>query len=291
MKNIQVLFAFLIAFPVSLTSQDHPIHIMEEGHLIVSVQVADSITGNFVLDTGAGATVLSGKLFEKIADQAHKKGYFTGFRHDGDRLDGAVYEIPSIAVGEVQQPKPIVAVYPPLDAMGIDGLLSLKFFEDKPFSIDFKNRRISFMDPETSKSLAQKHTAVPLELYHHTNVSLDIFLPITINGTTEIWAEFDTGSGYGAYILNTAYLNDLNLNKEKAHTQAYQTQLSQESRVDTLQTLSSITVGTADRMHEVKDVTAIFREGLIYNGLIGSGLFRDKVITIDIPNRVFIVHN
>lgn len=290
MEPIKIILVMILSLPVMVRAQDYPLHIMEEGHLIVSVQLADSITGNFVLDTGAGATVLSGKTFDKIAPLSRKKGYFTGFRHDGDRLDGTVYEIPSLAIGEYRQSKPLVGVYPPLDAMGIDGLLSLKFFEHRPFSIDFKNRSITFVEPEKAASLAQKHITVPLELYRHTNILLDIFLPITLNGTTEVLAEFDTGSGYDAYIVNTAYLNDLNLDMAKATTQAYRTQLSNQARTDTLYTLNAISLGGANDKVETKEVTTIFREGLIYNALIGSGLFRDRTITIDIPNRVFIVH-
>ena len=38
-------------------------------------------------------------------------------------------------------------------------------------------------------------------------------------------------------------------------------------------------------------VGTIFREGLIYEGLIGSGMFKDKILTIDIPNKRMLVRN
>ncbi len=289
MYKITPLTFLLFFIPCISLAQEYPIHIMEEGHIVVQVQLSDSIMGNFILDTGAGVNVLSGKMFKKIASQAVKKGYFTGFRHDGDRLDGEIYEIPYLAIGKVKQTHSIVGVYPPLDAMGIDGLLSLKFFENKAFSIDFKNHKIAFVEAEMAKSLAKKHTTVPIELYKHTNVMLDIFIPITLNDNTTVLAEFDTGSGYDAYILNPGYIDDLKLNKTELSTQKYKTQLSSEERIDSIYTLNSISVGKGNKEVKKNEVTVIFRKGMIYNALIGSGLFKNNTITIDIPNRTFII--
>ncbi|MEZ4993083.1 MAG: hypothetical protein R2824_21850 [Saprospiraceae bacterium] len=39
------------------------------------------------------------------------------------------------------------------------------------------------------------------------------------------------------------------------------------------------------------DVTAVFREGMIHEGLMGSKMFRDRVITIDIPGKRMIVQD
>lgn len=291
MLKIITFFVLLTSIPFNSRSQEYPIHIMEEGHIVVQVALSDRISGNFILDTGAGVNVLSGKLFDQIASQATKEGYFTGFRHDGDRLDGELYEIPYLAIGEVRQLKSLIGVYPPLDAMGIDGLLSLKFFEDRPFSIDFKNRTITFISDQKSQALAKNNTTVPLALYQHTDAMLDIFLPITINGTTEVLAEFDTGSGYHTYLLHTGYLNDLNLNKTEGRAEVYKTQLSGEERQDVIHTLNTVSLGAPDGGVEVSNVAGVFREGLIHNALIGSGLFKNKTITIDIPSRTFIVHH
>ncbi len=273
---------------LSLNAQEYPLMILEEGHLLVEVKLSDSITGNFILDTGAGANVLSANMFKKVSSDAKRAGYFTGFRHDGDRLDGEVYTIPSLAIGEVTQKDPVVGVYPPLDAMGIDGLLSLKFFEDKPFTIDFVNGKLIFLNSEEVKGLTPEAVVLPISVYQHTNVSLDIFIPIQLNDRIDMLAEFDTGSGFGSYIINPGYIKELDLDPSLSKTQPYVTQLSGESRVDTIYELKSISMGE-ELMEE--DVAVIFREGLIYNALIGSGMFRDRKVTIDIPNRNFIVHN
>ncbi|MEO0727386.1 MAG: aspartyl protease family protein, partial [Bacteroidota bacterium] len=233
---------FLLLFPLFASTQEYPIFITEEGHIVVQVQVADSITGNFILDTGAGANVLSGKMFSRIKTQAQKAGYFSGFRHDGDRLDSTAFQIPYLAIGEIKQVDPIVGIYPPLDDYGIDGLLSLKFFEDKPFTIDFVNQKLKFPAPGSSVEVDSPKITLPLSIHQHTNVPLDIFIPIQLNDSLEVLAEFDTGSGYGAYIINTNYIQDLGLDTTQVVKQPYTTQFSHEERADHTYTLSSISI-------------------------------------------------
>lgn len=270
-------------------AQEFPLHIMEEGHIIIQLKVNGGLTGNFILDTGAGTHVVSGKFFEKLKDSAVQKGYFTGFRHDGDRLDGPVYQIPSLSIGKYRQSDPIIGVYPPLDDYGIDGLLSLKFFEDKVFAIDFKEARLTFLDQAAVEEISQNALTLPLQLYQHTDILLDIFIPIIINNQHEIWAEFDTGSGYGSIIIHPNYIKDWQLEESTGTTQAYRTQLSQETREDQIFPLSAIALGQGDKALKQSQVKAIFREGLIYNALLGSGLFKEKKICIDIPGRRFMV--
>ncbi len=291
MKRIKQIAWVLLIVPFLTNAQEYPIHIMEEGHIIVQVNLSESITGNFMLDTGAGVNVVSGKLFEKIKLTTKNAGYFTGFRHDGDRLDGKVYVIPHLKIGNAIQENPIVGVYPPLDDFGIDGLLSLKFFEEKPFTIDFVNKKLIFIDVTEVKQLQANNLVLPISIYQHTNVLLDLFIPVKLNDSITVMTEFDTGSGFHSFIVNPGYINDLNLNPETITTQKYTTQLSHEERVDSIYNLASISVGNGEKEIKLEDVTAIFREGMVYNALMGSGMFKDKKVTIDIPRKLFIVHN
>lgn len=287
-QRTTLAFLGLLLLSFSVKGQQYPIHITEEGHIIIQVTLSDSIKGNFILDTGAGINVLSARMFGRVKEYAQKSGYYTGFRHDGDRLDGEVFTIPSIAIDRFKQINPIVGVYPPLDDFGIDGLLSLKFFEHQPFSIDFKNGELSFLEKEEMQPTVDGAIRIPISVKQDANLLLDIFIPIRLNDEINMLAEFDTGSGYGAYIINPEYVNDLRLDSALAKPQPYVTQLSGEERTDYIYTLKSIAVGETPLRKE--NVKAIFREGLIYNALIGSGMFREKKITIDIPNRSFIVH-
>ncbi len=271
-------------------SQEYPIYITDEGHMVVEVNLVDTIKGNFILDTGAGVNVLSTSMFDKVKKYAEKAGYFTGFRHDGDRLNGELFTIPSMSVGEFIQNNPIVGIYPPLDDFGIDGLLSLKFFEDQPFTIDFKQSKLVLAKEVAQDIQADGSFTLPISVKQHADILLDIFIPIRLNDEITMLAEFDTGSGYGAFIVNPGYVKELELDTASAVAQPYVTQLSGEKRTDYIYTLNSIMIGEGSASLRKENVRTIFREGLIYNALMGSGMFRDMKITIDIPNRIFVVH-
>lgn len=286
--------SFLLAVTSSILSfssigQDIPMMLTAEGHLLVEVLLNDSIKGNFILDTGAGAVVLSQKMFDRIGSSTKPSGYFTGFRHDGDRIDGITYTVPKISLGNVTKNEMKVGVYPPLDNYGIDGLLSLKFFEETPFTIDFKNQKISILTRKGVEKLAKSNTSLPMKLYMHTDISLDVFIPICLNDSMVIDVEFDTGSGFGSFIINPHFISALTTDETTVTQSTYQAPISGRQLLDQNAVLSSVGVCANESSMSVKDATVIFREGLIYEGLIGSELFKQTAITIDIPGKRFII--
>ncbi len=287
------LFICLILLVFRLTfAQEYPVQITDEGFIIVEVKLVDSIKGNFILDTGAGAIVLSGKTFEKIKGSAENAGYFTGFRNDGDRLDGEIYRIPSLAIGDVIQNDVLIGIYPPLDDYGVDGLVSLKFFEDKPFTIDFKNKKIRFVKSISDFYDDNKFTVLPITLQSQTDFSLDMFIRVCINDGVSVNAEFDTGSGYKTFLVNPYYMKQLGLDTMNMTSRSYTTPISGHKLSEHAYNSDSVNIcsdGNSLQGKTLSKVPTVFREGLIYEALIGSFLFKDSDITIDIPNkRMFI---
>jgi len=287
MRTYLVALILLVGFHVK--AQEYPIMLLEEGHILIEVTLNDSIKSNFILDTGAGAVVLSSKTFERVRESSTEAGFFTGFRHDGDRLDGEIFSIPSLALGDYKVKNILTGVYPPLDDFGIDGLLSLKFFENMPFTIDYKNQKVRLVQDEELELLAAKNTVLPLSLDIREDVSLDVHIPICINGELEVSAEFDTGSGHSLFLLNPYFLEKLGLDSASITTQTYTTPIAGRSLNDFVTSLNSVGV-CGDESLQWNDKSTTFREGLIFEALIGSGLFKDRAITIDIPGKRLIVH-
>ncbi|MEP0273165.1 MAG: retropepsin-like aspartic protease [Ekhidna sp.] len=275
-------------FFIQISAQVHPITILEEGHILVSLKVNDSIPANFILDTGAGITVMSSKFFNKISENSPPEGFFTGFRHDGDRLDGELFSVKSIDLGGYVRNDIVGGVYPPLDNYGIDGLLSMTFFKDKAFTIDYQNQKIRLLSDDELKSIAANSPSVPLSLNQKSDVSLDISIPICVNGEFTVDAEFDTGSGHELFLINPYFMNDLGIDSSKLTSSIYTTPISQKKLTDYS---SEQKLGICGTGSEYQKKSVLFREGLIYEALIGSGLFSDKSITIDIPGKRFFVHN
>ncbi|MEQ9405737.1 MAG: aspartyl protease family protein [Cyclobacteriaceae bacterium] len=269
-----------------LIAQEYPIIILEEGHILVGVTLNDSIQANFILDTGAGAVVLSSKTFDKIARSAEKSGFFTGFRHDGDRLDGELFKIPSIKLGSYEKTDILTGVYPPLDNYGIDGLISLKFFEDQPFTIDYKNSVLRLISKEKVAEQASNNTVLPISLNRIGEISLDMNIIICVNEQLEVSAEFDTGSGHGLFLVNPYFMKELGIDSSEVIQQTYTTPISGRTLTDYV--FSEGQAGICSDGTGMKQ-PLIFREGLIYEALIGSGLFKEKAITIDISGKQFII--
>lgn len=268
-------------------AQEYPIHIMEEGHIVVGVMINDSIPANFILDTGAGVMILSGKMHQRISDQVSPVGYHTGFRHDGDKISGEIFEMPSFAIGNERVENLKVGVYPPLDGMGIDGLVSLEFFENKPFTIDYANSKLIFRDKAALADLSKIGETGPLEFHRNLDVSLDISIPICINDKVQVNAQFDTGSGHNLYVVNPFFMEQLDMNESNTEASTYTTPISGTEIADYISRENTVQVcGTSASITS----SIVFREGLIMEALVGSGLFKDGAVTIDIPSGQFIVH-
>lgn len=284
LKHIGVLCLLMSG---GLKAQEVPLTILEGGYIIVPLTVNDSIPANFILDTGAGVTVMSSGFFEKIADSSEACGFFTGFRHDGDRLDGELYSINSIDLGGYKQQNIIGAIYPPLDGYGIEGLLSLTFFRNKPFTIDYRNQKLRLLTDSEVSTIAENFTAVPISLHQKGDASLDISIPVCIGDQVTVNAEFDTGSGHELFLINPYFLEQLGLDSAQLESSTYTTPILKRSLTDYLAD-QPLTICDSDQSAVMK--TVLFREALIYEALIGSGLFKDKAITIDIPGKRFFVH-
>jgi hypothetical protein len=110
---------FVVLFVVSWLAcasdvvQKAPIRIpfthSEGGQLMVSGSAGPGTQYSFVLDTGAGVSVLSKSLVEKLGGKP--AGQFTGFRMTGERLDMQLYAIPELRVGPVVQAPALVAAW------------------------------------------------------------------------------------------------------------------------------------------------------------------------------------
>ena len=291
LKKIIISFILVFIFTLPIAAQEYPITITEQGYIFMEVTLVGNVKANFMLDTGGGGVFLSGKTFEKIKNQTASAGLFTGFRHDGERLDGEVFTIPSIAIGDISQTNIISGVYPPLDEYGIEGLVGLKFFENTPFTIDFKNKILRFENSQSLQKLESANKSIPISFATLPDFTIDMFIPICINGKTKIRAEFDTGSGYNLLLINPFYIEKLELDTSGVTPIDHITPITKKKLIDYQFSLESVELCESEMSSGLENATATFREDLIYEGLIGCGMFKDKALTIDIPHKRIFVQN
>ncbi|MFN7115571.1 MAG: hypothetical protein ACK4TA_02170 [Saprospiraceae bacterium] len=284
-NEITLLFLLLIG-TLGFSQKTIPLVINDAGYIFVKATLNDSITGNFLLDTGGGMNVLSGKYFEKVKNTTRSGGHFTGFRHNGEALSGEIYKIPAISIEGLRQENPYVGYYAPLDEYGMDGIISLKMFENQPVTIDFKNKQLIIETKESLQKLAKTAEVIPFTVQQYRDKALDIFIQVCVNGVP-IEAEFDTGSGYNTLLVNPFFMEKMGVKKEDCRERVH------DKAKNLKDYFAQIPAGALCAVPSVagKDVSVTFREGLIYEGLIGSGWFKGKKLTIDIPNRRMLVRN
>lgn len=104
------------------------------GYLYVRVRVADSIHAKLLLDTGAGINTLTESILARLGARARDAGTHTGTRHNGERITGPIWTVPSITLGATTKRDVVVGRFAPPSA---DGMLSMDFFRDQSFTLDF----------------------------------------------------------------------------------------------------------------------------------------------------------
>ena len=272
--SLKILLIILL-FTGICKAQTYPITISEEGFIFVEVSLNDSVKSNFVLDTGAGIVVVSNKLFQKLDGSLDRLSVGTGFRSLGDRVDLPTYLLPSISIGDYKKEDMKIGVFPMLDDYGIEGLISLKMFENQPFTIDFKNSKLILNSRSEIENMSGDR--IPVKFNRMTDLVLDMFIPVCLNDSITLDAEFDTGSGYITLYINSYFIDKLGLDPASLTPTG--------DGMDGV--ISNVSICGSDV--SVQNKSAQFKDKLIYEGLIGSAIFKDKILTIDIPGEQIIV--
>lgn len=128
--------------------------------LLLPVKVADTTEANFKLETGLGFHVISPELAARLGLEPspnHKVKTVTG-----NELNLARARISSLSLGNQKQSDLEVVVADPRLFVGndgeskVDGILSLGFFRNRPFTLDFAGEKLVW---ENSESLSKRRAA------------------------------------------------------------------------------------------------------------------------------------
>jgi hypothetical protein len=130
---------------------------------------------------------------------------------------------------------------------------------------------------------------IPIKLFSQLDIALDMFIPLCINGSVTLDAEFDTGSGYGTLLLNPYYMKLLGIDSSVTEKQQYTSPVSGTVTTDRISNLSSVELCGSLSSVKGENMRSVFREKIIHQGLIGSGMFKDKTFVIDIPGKRILV--
>jgi len=150
-----------------------PLEIGDGGYLFVTVRVADSIDARLLLDTGAGINTLSEGIFQRLGDRARDAGQHTGTRHNGERITGRVWTVPTLTLGALRKRDVVVGQFAPPKA---DGLLSMDFFRDQPFTLDLRAGTLTLESAAHVREIASRAASIPIGLKPNGPFELDFFV-------------------------------------------------------------------------------------------------------------------
>jgi hypothetical protein len=242
-----------------------------EGMLWIQVTVPQSKkTLNFLLDTGAGASVINLNTAKQTGLEL--RGAIT-VRGVQTTLTGYRLEPVSAKVDGVQLPADYLAV--DLAKLGkacnccVDGLLGADFFREKIVQIDFDARKVRILN-----NSIKSDEALPLLLR-----PCGMCLPITVDGHRRQWVRLDTGCASALQWVTLAVRSDQCTNQTAIGLTA----------ISIPQTETTVDIGK----QKFEKVPTGLHEKAIFAGeagLLGNGLLSQfSTVTIDAKaGRVFL---
>jgi len=278
MRYLLGVLALLVSTSAARGQTTIPLEVGDGGYLFVTVRVADGIDARLLQDTGAGINTLSDAIFQRLGDRARDAGTHTGTRHNGERITGQVWTVPTLTLGALRKRDVVVGRFAPPNA---DGLLSMDFFRDQPFTLDLRAGTLTLESAAQVREIASHAASIPIRLKPNGPFELDFFVRLCVGDSVTAEAEFDTGAGYNMLMLQPEYMRRLGISPDTKARGALE-YYAYSTFLPELHYCAAPAVRTEKQF-------VGFKEGLIYEGLVGHGAFRGRRLTIDIPGRRMLV--
>lgn len=245
------------------------------GHLVkIPVTINGTIHTNFLLDTGAGVNVISERLCQQIG--CKKEGSYTGKRMTGEEITLQFTHVPQISVGSLESKNVRAGVLDifeklPKELGVIDGAVSLRFFENQPFTIDYVNSTVEL------NSTSSGGQAVPVHL-ETDQEKIIAFVEMANLGSFEV----DTGNSVAVLNLSKAKTLRVDL-KAKDVKKVEGKNETGHPFVAYYTSIPELKTGSGNVRQEKPKVA--FKQ-LIHDGVIGNDFFKGRKVTFDIPNKL-----
>lgn len=259
---------------------------LDDGIIVVPVKVSDSVTKDFILDTGIGITMISKTICDEL--KCKSTGSHTGKRMSGQAMTVPTSSVKSLSLGRLHVsdvPVGIIDIEKLIPGANIGGFLSLGFFRNAAFTIDYTHKNIVLETVDTLSSIRSTGTVV------HVKQDLDgdalgVFLPLLLPNDTQITVEVDTGSQ--VLILNERFMAPLGLTPfdtrvrirdgkdETGHI--FKRYFAKMPGRVSLPGAQEIGVGGIDVMFQK----------IIYDGLVGHYFLSQFLVTYNLPSSEMI---
>ncbi len=255
--------------------------------LLVPVRVNDEGPYQFILDTGAGTTLLSPPLADSLGVQTtgSKRGQTAG-----GVVEARTGVLDSLGVGEVRRQKVDVAILD-LSALeravgaSVDGDLGYNFLKDFRLTIDFRASALRLDDPKRCEYFGPPPLVeLPIQLAHPAKPL--ILVEAYLNERGPFRFAIDTGTSTTAIAARLAHDLQLETRPIGTVTIGGAPIAMQAARLQSLG-LGSATVRDLDIL--VGDFLEVLSQatGTRLDGIVGYNFLRHYRVGIDYPNNAF----
>ncbi len=258
-------------------------------HLITVPVTIGGAQARFVLDSGIGPTIVADSLAE-AAGVRPLGSSFTGRRMSGQEVTLPLARASSLAVGDLEQDDLVVGLLDmsgfPDEVRALGGFVSLAFFAETPFTVDYCREEIVL---ETAESLAARRargTELDLRL-ERDGPSLTAFCRLTLPNTRSVWTEVDMGSE--ALILDERLAPELGVDLSGKAVRAVEGVDETGHNFTRFFTRLDGRVYAEGAPDLAQEAPEVMFQRIIYDGLVGDAFLRRFAVTFDLPRAQLVL--
>jgi hypothetical protein len=251
-------------------------------HLVVVPVRVNGTDTRFVLDSGIGITLISQALCERVGAQPAAATY-SGRRMSGQEVTVALAHVDSLAFGGLDRGRAQVGVLDlsgfPAELAHIGGFLSLAFFDEAPFTVDYAASAVVLESAESLAAREAAATEVGVRV-ERDGPAVTAFCPLVIPSGRTISVEVDMGSD--VLILDERFAGEVGVDLDGDGVR----------RVDGVDETGNRYTRTFGRLagaiappgagQLAQDAPEVQFQRIIHDGLLGHAFLRRFAVTWDV---------
>ncbi len=263
------------------------------GHMLKVKALVSGIETELIFDTGIGVNLISQSFCNSL--NCKVSGSVTGKRMSGQSVTIPMSTVQSLEVAGLKDTTVEVGVLD-LDSFlpktkefkNVQGYLSLNFFKERPFTVDYKRKLLIF---ETKESLAKRlKNSKPLEIIKKFEGSA-LTIQVYVEAQTRKPLKMQLDLGTNIVTISNKYKKELEKyfikSTSKKESMIDETNFKRDRLFIKLKNQINLLGNGAVYQ---KTPTAMFQK-IIYDGVIGNDFFKNRVVTYDLKNSQLIIQN
>ncbi len=256
--------------------------------ILIPASVDDRGPFPFILDTGAGTSLISPRLADELGIVATESKEGVGA---AGRVTVALAHVTSLAIGGARRAPMPVAITAEVDRIGaavgtrIDGDVGYDFLKSYRLTIDYRKKLVRLVQGTYDVTSAAPVTRSEVAFRLAAPTKPLVMVPVFVNGRGPYAFIVDTGAS--VTVVSPALADALGIDRAENATMTGAGGMLQS----TVGRVASLGVGAAV-LQDLSVVVSDFLEhigkavGTTVDGVVGYNFLRDFRVTIDYPNGV-----